>query len=144
MIEHEGIIYNSIEVVKADSVINIEEIENSISNFKSSKCVQNSHIVAEKLDIKCVEGFVFCMAANGDRIDDKVIRHCWNQINGKYFDVTKEYIWDKSDTKKDFVYFPIAEFDSAEYDFSQEKLFLSNAVEIASAIDEKWQEELKS
>lgn len=144
MIEHEGVIYNSIEVVKAETVINIVDIEELISKFENSKCVQNSHLIAEKINIKCVEGFVYCMVANGDRIDDKIIRHCWNKVDDNYFDITKDFIWDETDIPKKFIYFPIAEYESNEYDFSQEKLFLSNAVEIAAAIDKELQESLKS
>ena len=143
-IEHKGIVYEEVDILSSSEVIDLEKINQIKSDFEKEKCVENACEVAKVLNIKCVEGFVICMVTNGSEIDDKVIRHCWNKIDDKYFDVTKDFVWPEFNfIAQKLSYFPIGEYEHSDYSFENGKLFNSEAVQIAKELDEIWKKNIE-
>lgn len=147
--EHKGINYKKAEISDSSVVITKEEIDKLKSQLDlDGACLKNAYITAKITHSKCVEGFVFCMVANGDKVDDKVIRHCWNMKDGNHFDLTKDFIWTSLPGKaKDFFYFIIGEYEYSDYDYKLNNgkiAFISDVETISKEIDEIWQNELNN
>lgn len=141
VINHKGVDYNKADVQPTESVISKESIQDIV--FEKEKCVKNAHQVADKLKILCIEGFVVCFVTDGKSMGQKVIRHCWNKIGDKHFDVTKDFVWGKFEfAAQEFYYYPVAEFSPSQYNFLTTDLFLSDVVEIAAELDKGLQEEV--
>ena len=138
--------HNGVDYIKAD-IIDSKTVfaDNQLSVLQpkllsNGKCVQNALIAAKMNNSQCVEGFVYCMAANGKIVNEYVIRHCWNFINGVHFDVTKDFIWDKQvSNPKDFIYFIVEKYNYDDY-FKNQNVksidFLSIAPRIAKEIND--------
>ena len=136
--EFNNIVYLEADIVKSDIILN-QDFINKLKPILGDKgeCLKNSYKTAQLTNSKCVEGFVFCIIPN----ESKVIRHCWNVKNGIYFDVTRDYIWDKNEGAKKFQYYIIQEFNHTEYKTTSSEClisFLSNAVVLAKDIDDEY------
>jgi len=75
--------------------LNNDDFEKSPKNVRkadSGKCLENSFEIHETTNDKMVEGVVQVLE-DGETLS--IFRHCWNKSNttGKYYDVTKDYIW---------------------------------------------------
>jgi hypothetical protein len=116
----------------------LNQIRNlSTKLLSDGECLQNALTTANLTNSLCVEGFVYCMVANGKNVDEYVIRHCWNFKNGNHFDVTKDFVWYKeSQNPKEFLYFIVGIYNYADYLKGKNKIeFLSDAAVIAAEIN---------
>lgn len=135
---HKGIDYLRADIVDSNSVLTNDEIIKLESQFSSNgACLKNALITAKLTGSTCIEGFVYYLMPCGKIVDEKVIRHCWNFKDGKYFDVTKDFIWSKDNREKDFFYFIVGEYPCTDYSRENYKKveFLSNVAIIAKEID---------
>lgn len=75
-----------------------EVIESPVGNlgFQANSCQNNSWIAAKELGAGAlmVEG-VFCVTSNEGF--GRYVSHMWNKLGDKYFDVTKDYIFEKEE-----------------------------------------------
>ena len=75
-----------------------EIIESPVGNlgFQANSCQNNSWIAAKELGAGAlmVEG-IFCVSSNEG--SGKYVSHMWNKLGDKYFDVTKDYIFEKEE-----------------------------------------------
>ena len=136
--QHKGIDYISAKIVDSNLVLTHDQAAKLKSQFRSNgACLKNAFNTAKLTDSMCVEGFVYCLMPCGKGADEKIIRHCWNSKNGKYFDVTKDFIWSNDDREKEFYYFIVAEYAYGDYlkDTNNKIEFLSNVATIAKEID---------
>lgn len=145
--EFKNVFYQKASISDSNKVLSASEIEIITPKLKNDgACLINAYEVAKITDSKCVEGFVFCMVANGSQVDDKVIRHCWNMKNGIHFDLTNEKVWTGLPGKaKEFIYYTVGEYNHVDYTNSAvngEIKFLSDVVRIAQEIDDEWQKEI--
>ena len=133
---HGGYGFRQILISETDTAIDVNLIEHIIPKFDNGKCLGNSIEAARILNATCIEGVVECRVRNVDRTDYHIIRHCWNKIGDVHFDVTRDFIWDKSSRLKQFIYFPIAEYKPSEYvPVNGEVFFLSDAPKIAQELN---------
>ncbi|RZK25303.1 MAG: hypothetical protein EOO43_05865 [Flavobacterium sp.] len=135
-VEYNKIKYKKIEVLPTQDIIDMQRMQSISSAFRDDgSCLASAYEVAKLFDSVCVEGFVICTS----RGSITVIRHAWNKINGKSFDVSKDLVW--ADYKKKdavFMYYPIDSFDHKKYNPEEgsefDISFLSDAINIAKGI----------
>jgi hypothetical protein len=138
---HNGVDYIKADIIDSKTVITDSQLGDLQTKLLSNgECLQNALTTAKMINSQCVEGFVYCMAANGKKVDEYVIRHCWNFINGVHFDITKDFVWDKvTSNPKDFIYFIVAKYNYDDY-FKIKNVksidFLSIAPRIAKEIND--------
>ena len=65
--------------------------------FGENKCLKNAYLSAKNNGHNMVEG-VLLIISNGEIIN--AVRHCWNICDSGYYDVTKDFIWEKEEFQK--------------------------------------------
>jgi hypothetical protein len=76
----------------------IEEIKNKIElkpteEIGKGQCLLNAFRVAEITNAGIVEGVAYVEVEKDDTKSETFIKHAWNILDGKHFDITKDYVW---------------------------------------------------
>lgn len=66
--------------------------------FKKNECLKNAYLSAKYNGHNMVEG-VLLIISNEEIIN--AVRHCWNICGSEYYDVTKDFIWEKEKFQKE-------------------------------------------
>ena len=61
--------------------------------FGTGNCLPNAYSVAQITGAEIVEGIAYVKVRSGDILNETIIKHAWNIIDGQHFDVTKDYVW---------------------------------------------------
>ena len=134
--------------VKITSIVDcLEECEQKkvkklSKKFKLRQCLDNACLVMEEIGVQCCEGVAYIIRDAEDNHNNAGwIIHAWNKKGDKYFDVTKEYIYQKIDPKlREINYYLIKECTPSEYKAKVERGdvsgFVSNSKEIETILNE--------
>jgi len=105
----------------------LEEIKPNLVG--DGQCFVNAKLVSRLTGALCVEGVVQVHYKN----DTSFIRHCWNMISDKHFDITGEFKWPQNGY---VAYYPFVSYELEEYDnLKLGQNFLSNVVDIAKKLN---------
>lgn len=131
--------YEQITIEDTLSVVEKEVIEEVKGKLKLSLCVRNAYEISLLTGALMVEGFVYNVLLTEDGPDYNVIRHCWNRIDDKYFDVSKDYVWSQLPIKtSQHKYYMTGEYDHTKYPKDVVDGFFSDAIRIAGELNTKF------
>ena len=126
-------------VIECSNLLSEEQIEKiktqielkATEEFGTGKCLLNAFKVAEVSKAEIVEGVAHVICKKDDVESFTFIKHAWNILDGKQFDITKDYVWPNLSIelmKIDYLY--ASQFSSESYDIDEGVLSFSSQVDL--------------
>lgn len=122
--------------ITAVSEFDFEDLRDVKKRLEANKCMENAIICGKAWKAEFVEGLLKTTLKDGT---GTFVAHAWNYLDGKHFDVTKDFFLSKIDPENKYEYIANQKYSPKQYKLNKQKLYAwkSDVAEAAALYNEK-------